>query len=147
MADLACAHCRGINEDRLWAGDLYRVVLVHETGFEGWGRVIWNAHVAEITDLPSPQQSMALQAVLALERALRAELTPDKINIASLATGMPHLHVHVIPRFRDDPTFPEPVWLPAQRSSARTLPAGFAERMRRRLTEELGPSDHDRPAV
>ena len=71
MAELACAHCRGTNEDRLWVGDLYRVVLVHETGFEGWARVIWNEHVAEITDLPAPQQSMALQAILALERALR----------------------------------------------------------------------------
>lgn len=47
-----CNHCRGEGEDRLWEGPLFRVVLVHDAGFPGWCRVIWNTHVAELSDLP-----------------------------------------------------------------------------------------------
>ena len=132
-----CAHCLAKGEDRLWEGPLFRIVLVHDTGFDGWCRIIWHEHVAEITDLPAGQRQSLFNAVVAVELALRAELAPDKINIASLATGMPHLHVHVIPRFRGDPTFPDPVWLPPVRESARSLPANFAAAMRRRLSEAM----------
>jgi diadenosine tetraphosphate (Ap4A) HIT family hydrolase len=128
-----CAHCAGLNEDRLWAGELFRIVLVHGTGFEGWCRVIWHEHVAELTNLAAQQREAVLKAVVGVEEALRSELNPAKINIASLATGMPHLHFHIIPRFADDPTFPEPVWLPPVRSSVRQLPTGFSARMRERL--------------
>lgn len=132
-----CAHCAGADEDRLWKGKLFRVVLVRDTGFAGWCRVVWHEHVAELTDLPAEQRQMAFDAVVAVELALRSELAPAKINIASLATAMPHLHFHVIPRFRDDPTFPEPVWLPAIRQSSRELPAGFSDNMRLRLADAL----------
>jgi diadenosine tetraphosphate (Ap4A) HIT family hydrolase len=133
-----CAHCAGAGEDRLWEGPDQRIVLVHDTGFEGWCRVIWNAHVSELTDLSEEDRKRVFDAVVALEEALRAELDPWKINIASLGTGVPHLHFHVIPRFRDDPTFPDPVWLPPKHESDRELPDGFAERMKQRLTEALG---------
>jgi diadenosine tetraphosphate (Ap4A) HIT family hydrolase len=134
-----CAHCEAKGEDRLWQGATFRVVLVHDTGFEGWCRVIWDEHVSEITDLPEGDRRQVLDAVIALEEALRAELSPFKINIASLGTGAPHLHFHVIPRFEDDPTFPDPVWLPPTRTSARSLPDRFRDRMQRRLAEKLGP--------
>lgn len=133
-----CIHCAGKGEERLWSGHGHRIVLVHEAGFPGWCRVIWDEHVAELTDLPKPDRQLVLNAVVALEEAIRAELTPWKINIASLGTGAPHLHVHVIPRFEDDPTFPDPVWLPKARQSNRQLPVGFAARMRTRLREALG---------
>jgi diadenosine tetraphosphate (Ap4A) HIT family hydrolase len=128
-----CPHCAAANEDRLWEGALFRVVLVHQEGFPGWCRVIWNAHVGEFTDLGEPERSQFMRAVAVVEVGLRAELRPAKINLASLGTAMPHLHMHVIPRFEDDPTFPDPVWLPPARSCRRTLPPKFAIAMRDRL--------------
>jgi diadenosine tetraphosphate (Ap4A) HIT family hydrolase len=113
------------------------VVLVHDSGFEGWCRVIWNQHVGEFTDLPPNHRLKVFGAMMGVEQALRDLLSPDKINIAALATAMPHLHVHIIPRFRDDPTFPDPVWLPAKRRSVRELPTGFADQMRRLLKVQL----------
>lgn len=128
-----CPHCAGKGEDRLWYGNLFRIVLVHDDGFPGWCRLVWHEHVAEVTDLPADHRGLLFAAVMAIEQALRAELEPDKINIASLATAMPHLHVHVIPRFRDDATYPEPVWLQPVRRPTRVLPESFASRMRARL--------------
>jgi diadenosine tetraphosphate (Ap4A) HIT family hydrolase len=139
----SCAHCEAKGEDRLWSGRLLRVVLVHDSDFEGWCRVIVNDHVSELTDLSKGDRHTVLEAVVALEEALRAELTPVKINIASLGTAAPHLHFHVVPRFADDPTFPEPVWLPPARVTTRSLPDGFHDRMQRRLAEALGPATSD----
>ncbi|MEO7221763.1 MAG: HIT family protein [Devosia sp.] len=128
-----CPHCAGINEDHLWRGPLYRVVLVSQPGFPGWCRVIWNTHVGEYTDLSESERAQFMHAVAPVEEALRAELKPAKINLASLGTAMPHLHMHVIPRFPDDPNFPDPVWLPPVRSTHRALPADFGDAVRARL--------------
>jgi diadenosine tetraphosphate (Ap4A) HIT family hydrolase len=40
---------------------------------------------------------------------------PDKINLACLGNVVPHLHWHVIPRWRDDSHFPAPIWAAAKR--------------------------------
>jgi len=36
-------------------------------------------------------------------RAIEAEYTPLKMNLMFLGNAMPHLHAHLIPRYRDDP--------------------------------------------
>ena len=64
-----------------------------------------------------------MDVVLATERALRQVVQPDKINLASLGNLVPHLHWHVIPRWKDDSHFPAPIWARAQRTAtARPVP-------------------------
>ena len=72
--------------------------------------MIWQAHVAEMSDLCDAERAELLDVVLAVERAQRDVLAPDKINWASFGNMVPHMHWHVIPRWRDDRHFPEPVW-------------------------------------
>ena len=105
----------------LWQGARCRVILVGEPGYTGYCRVIWNAHVAEMSDLDAAQRAHCMNVVFAVERVLRAAMQPLKINIASLGNKVAHVHWHVIPRFRDDPHFPEPSWGARQR-------AGVAQR-------------------
>lgn len=81
-------------------------------------RVIWNAHVAEWTDLPPPDRSHIMQAVAKVEGVLREGLKPTKVNLASLGNVVPHLHWHVIARFDWDARWPAPVWAPKQREVA-----------------------------
>ncbi len=82
--------------------------------YRGFCRVVWNAHVKEMTDLVVAERSAFMKAVFKLEAVLRAQLNPEKMNIASLGNMTPHLHWHVIPRFVGDATFPRPIWaLPA----------------------------------
>ncbi|MFZ9141187.1 MAG: GNAT family N-acetyltransferase, partial [Burkholderiaceae bacterium] len=76
----------------------------------GFRRVIWQDHVAEMTDLPADQQLAVIQKVLAQETELRQQYRPDKINLASLGNMVPHLHWHVICRWRTDPFWPGSVW-------------------------------------
>jgi len=81
-------------------------------------RVIWNAHVAEWTDLAPPDRSRIMQAVAKVETVLREQLQPTKVNLASLGNVVPHLHWHVIARFDWDARWPAPVWAPKNKEVA-----------------------------
>ena len=73
-------------------------------------RVIWNRHVAEMTDLSYGERDHIMTLVFAVEEAVRHVMNPDKVNIASLGNMVPHIHWHVIPRFKDDAFFPGSAW-------------------------------------
>jgi diadenosine tetraphosphate (Ap4A) HIT family hydrolase len=91
------------------------VILAGDADYPAFCRVIWNAHVREMTDLAPAGRARLMAVVFAAERALRDALHPAKVNLASLGNQVPHLHWHVIPRFEDDAHFPDPVWAPRRR--------------------------------
>jgi diadenosine tetraphosphate (Ap4A) HIT family hydrolase len=133
-----CVFCDGEGGVRLWRDEHCRVVLVDEP-FPGFCRVVWNAHVAEMTDLARADRAHLMDVVFAVEAALRARLAPAKINLASLGNLVPHLHWHVIPRYRDDSHFPQPVWGAAQRTgAARLLAPDLPDTLARDLATALG---------
>ena len=68
-----------------------------------------------MSDLTSRERRHLYEVVHAVESALRRLVQPDKINLASLGNVVPHLHWHVIPRWRDDSHFPAPIWATACR--------------------------------
>ncbi|NTU59560.1 MAG: HIT family protein, partial [Deltaproteobacteria bacterium] len=116
-----CALCRPPRaETVLWSDGRCRAILADEPGYPGFCRVVWNDHRAEMTDLGAEEQHRLLAVVLAVEGALREVMKPDKVNLASLGNRVPHVHWHVIPRFRDDPSWPDAGWAPAVRAA----PAG-----------------------
>ncbi|MBI2779587.1 MAG: HIT family protein [Gammaproteobacteria bacterium] len=110
-----CPLCHPTQETVLWNGGQCRVILVEDAAYPGFCRVIWQAHVKEMTDLALAQRHDLMSVVFAVEQALRETLRPDKINLASLGNQVPHLHWHVIPRFADDAHFPDPIWAAARR--------------------------------
>ena len=127
-----CALCHDDGGLLLWRGSGWRVVRAlgaEVASTPAWYRVIATAHVAEWSDLPSPQQAQAMGLVAAVERALRATLAPTKVNLASLGNVVPHLHWHVIARFDWDSCFPAPVWAPAQRSDDALRLVALRERL------------------
>ena len=62
-----------------------------------------------------------------LHRATGAVLDvcrPDHVNVASLGNVMPHLHWHIVPRYKHDPRWGAPIWLADATAEPRTeLPA------------------------
>lgn len=110
-----CELCESAGGEVLHADEALRVVLVDDAQYPGFCRVIWNAHVQEMTDLAPAERSRMMMSVMKVEAALRDVLSPDKINLASLGNMTPHLHWHVIPRFADDVHFPGAIWAHEQR--------------------------------
>jgi diadenosine tetraphosphate (Ap4A) HIT family hydrolase len=94
----------------IWRGDDCRVILVHDPDLPGFCRVIWNQHVSEMTGLSYSEREHLMSLVFAVEEAVRYVMHPDKMNIAALGNMVPHIHWHVIPRYKDDAFFPGSVW-------------------------------------
>ena len=93
----------------------FRVIRVADRDYPGFYRVIWNAHVAEFSDLSADERRACMDAVAVVEQLMRQHLRPTKVNLASLGNMVPHLHWHVIARFETDRHFPQPVWATASR--------------------------------
>jgi len=138
MSEAGCVLCVSPGGEVLWDDGFARVVLVGDADHPGFCRVILNAHCKEMTDLAPAQRARLMEVVFGAEAILRELLTPQKINLASLGNVVPHLHWHVIPRFADDPQYPNPVWGAKVREPARALPAGFVASLRHQLRERLG---------
>jgi len=110
MMSAPCPLCVETNERLLWRDARLRVIDASDDAYPGFTRVIWHAHVAEMTDLAPSERQHLMHIVWTVEQTQRNVLAPDKINLASLGNVVPHLHWHVIPRWRDDRHYPDAVW-------------------------------------
>jgi diadenosine tetraphosphate (Ap4A) HIT family hydrolase len=111
----------------LWQDEFCRIVSVDDPDYPGFCRVVLQRHVKEMTDLAPAERARLMEAVFATESALRELMHPDKINLASLGNITRHLHWHVVPRFRDDRHFPQPIWAQPARERAARRPPGVPE--------------------
>jgi len=117
------------------------VILADEPNYPGFARVVWRAHVREMSDLDDDDRLLVNDAVYKLELAVIDAMQPLKVNVASLGNVVPHLHWHVIPRYADDAHFPAPVWAqpmraadPAVLAARRALLPELAQAIERHLT-------------
>lgn len=119
-----CDLCRGEGGIVLFRTAVLRIVRVENPDYPGFCRVIANRHAKEMTDLSAEERAEIFDAVVALESAIRRLLFPDKINLASLGNLTPHVHWHVIPRWKTDVRFPDPIWGPTSRTGVVPAPVG-----------------------
>lgn len=130
-----CLLCHSLGGTVLWQNDQLRVIDARDALYPGFTRVIWTAHVVEMTDLTTVEQIELLRVVLLVEQLQRLELKPDKVNLAAFGNVVPHLHWHVIPRWKDDPHFPKAVWAalpsadPAAQAVQEALRAGIQQQL------------------
>lgn len=134
-----CELCATAGGTILWESPTCRVVRVDDPQYPGFCRVIWTAHVREMTDLEPGERQFMMNLVFAVEKVVRALFAPDKVNLASLGNLTPHLHWHVIPRWRDDRHFPEPIWGHAQRDFPRPRTIVSDDTLRQALGKQLYP--------
>ncbi len=136
-SEQGCLFCNQAGGEILWRDALCTVVLADEPGYPAFCRVVYAAHVREMTDLSAHDRARYMEVVFATEAALRALVHPHKINLASLGNQVPHLHWHVVARFTDDRHFPAPVWSQAQRDDAPRAFPGLAQKLAQELTARL----------
>jgi diadenosine tetraphosphate (Ap4A) HIT family hydrolase len=138
-----CPLCDAAGGRVVVQGPKWRLVHAQEPGFPAFYRVVWQNHVKEFSQLPAADRSECLEVVVAVEQAMLRHLQPDKVNLATLGNGVPHLHWHVIARFAWDTHFPGAVWAAAQRSADERQAQEVASRlpaMEEDLRERLGPA-------
>lgn len=115
VPDPDCPLCTAPGGALVWQSERLRVIRADEPGFPAFYRVVWTQHVREFSDLSAADGMLCMQVVTTVERVLREQLQPTKINLAALGNMVAHLHWHVIARFDWDSHFPAAIWAPAQR--------------------------------
>ncbi len=139
----ACELCAHPGGTVLWHSSEYRIVRVDDPHYPGFCRVIWNAHVREMSDLEADARNRLMHAVFAVETVIRQLFRPDKINLASFGNVVPHVHWHIIPRWRDDRHFPEPVWGSVQRDGRHPRASVSDETLADALRQALANNEQD----
>ena len=99
-----CPLCKK-DKEIIFEDNFLRIILVDE--IPGYLRVITQKHIKEFSELSDKEAIKLTLVIKKLEKKLIEILKPDKINIASFGNMVPHLHIHIIPRYKNDPWWPE----------------------------------------
>ena len=105
MSDLPdCQYCRKdqrlhdlmIEIGPLSASTLY---LFKEQSHPGRCVVAYHGHVNELFELPEAELIRFTQDVARAARAVKAAVNAKKINYGAYSDKLPHLHMHLVPKF------------------------------------------------
>ena len=87
---LDCPLCQTAGGLLLWQGPQFRVIDAADPAYPGFTRIVWTAHVVEMTDLSAPEQTALMRAVFLVESVQRNILQPHKINLAAMSS---HIYI------------------------------------------------------
>ncbi|MDF1880762.1 HIT domain-containing protein [Sulfurimonas sp. MAG313] len=82
-----------------------------------WLKIFTTIPYKELTEVPKPLRKQLYEIMEIIEEEMLSYYKPEKINIAAFGNYLPHVHIHVMARFKKDSYFPEPMWGIKQRES------------------------------
>ena len=102
-----CAYCaRGELLDKfgIFICDLKvsSLILFKEQSHPGRCIVAYRDHVSEIVDISDQERNDFFEDVAHAARAIHAAFQPDKINYGAYGDTGCHLHMHLVPKYRDE---------------------------------------------
>jgi len=107
---LLCLHLRkkSLFEVKSFSDSI--LYLNEDQFFKGYCILEYKRHVKELFDLTDEARDLYIKHLSLAAKALQKTFNPDKINYELLGNKVPHLHWHIIPRFKGDPAWSDPVW-------------------------------------
>ena len=81
--------------------DVSQLILFKEQSHPGRCIVAYQDHVSEIVDLTDEQRSRFIADVNRAAKAIHKVFSPDKINYGAYGDTGCHLHVHLVPKYKD----------------------------------------------
>jgi diadenosine tetraphosphate (Ap4A) HIT family hydrolase len=78
--------------------------------FRGYSFLTLKWHSEELYELSDRDRKSFLEDMSKVARALSVGFKPDKMNYELLGNGMPHLHWHLVPRYKTDSFWGRPIW-------------------------------------
>lgn len=102
-----CTKSKDLDELMIKVCDLEvsTVYLFKEQTYRGRCNVVFKEHKSEITELTSEELASFAKDVAKAATAIQKAFKPDKINYGAFADTMKHLHFHVVPKYKDGPSW------------------------------------------
>lgn len=82
-----------------------------------WLKIFTKEPYKEFSECDMRTRLEIFQTLDIIEKEMLEYFKPEKINIASFGNYVPHVHFHIMSRFKEDAYFPEPTWGKKQRES------------------------------
>lgn len=107
MKDNTCGYCvkgEPLAKFGIYICDLSvsMLVLFKEQSHPGRCIVAYKDHVSEMTDLSDDERNAFFADVAKAAKAIHQAFHPNKVNYGSYADTGHHLHVHLVPKYKDD---------------------------------------------
>lgn len=106
MKDNHCGYCmRGelLEQFGIYICDLSvsSLILFKEQSHEGRCIVAYKDHVSEIVNISEEERKAFIEDVNRAAKAIHAVFHPDKLNYGAYGDTGCHLHVHLVPKYKD----------------------------------------------
>ena len=106
MKDPNCGYCmRGelLEKFGIYVCDLSvsTLILFNEQSHPGRCIVAYKDHVSEIVDISDAERDAFFADVNRAAKAIHAVFHPDKLNYGAYGDTGRHLHVHLVPKYKD----------------------------------------------
>jgi diadenosine tetraphosphate (Ap4A) HIT family hydrolase len=101
-----------IEEDSIFIDDLplCKFLLMNDSNYPWFLLIPRIDNIKELYDLSESNRAQLDFETVEVSKFIQSSFKPEKINIASLGNIVPQFHVHIIARYMDDISWPNPVW-------------------------------------
>ena len=103
----------------LYKNELIKIEI--ETSEIPWLKIFTIKDIKEFSQCDERTKKEIWKYLDIIEKEMLDYFKADKINIASFGNYVPHVHFHVMARFKEDSFFPEPMWGTKQREASLDL--------------------------
>ncbi len=97
----------------LYKNELIKIEI--ESSSIPWLKIFTNKSIKEFSQCDEKTKIEIWKYLDIIEKEMLSYFNADKINIASFGNYVPHVHFHIMARFKEDSHFPEPMWGVKQR--------------------------------
>ncbi len=81
--------------------EVSQLFLFREQSYRGRCNVVYKHHGVEFHELSNEQLNAFMNDVTTAGKAVALVFNPDKINYGSYADKLSHLHMHIVPKYKD----------------------------------------------
>lgn len=81
--------------------EVSELFLFKEQSHPGRCNVVYKDHGIEFHELSDEQRNAFMRDVAKVAKAIAAVFNPDKINYGAYADTLSHLHMHIVPKYKD----------------------------------------------
>jgi len=104
LTEAGCPICRrGTPRDALVQLEASWVEMPEDAPMRGYACIVARRHVIELHDLTDQEAAAFMRDVRRVTGAVASAVHPVKLNVEQHGNTIPHLHLHVFPRYRGDP--------------------------------------------
>ncbi|MFZ2340654.1 MAG: HIT family protein [Bacteroidales bacterium] len=81
--------------------EVSQLFLFKEQSYPGRCNVVYNNHSVEFHELSDEQRDKFMNDVATAGKAIASAFNPSKINYGAYSDTISHLHMHIVPKYKD----------------------------------------------